>query len=75
MPSDETSGNAPADELDDLFNYDVDPDDPFRPSDTTLQTAAASKQPQDAPKADLGIDEEIKPIRRRTPIPKLDQDR
>ena len=68
------SGNAPADDLDDLFNYDVNPEDVFRPFDTSLDVPSAP-QKDEPHKADLGIDEEIKPIRKRKPAPKLDEDR
>ena len=73
------SADAPADELDDILNYDVD-DDVFRDVDTNMDVPAQGKSAsnQPAPRdngAGLGIDEEIKVVKTRKPIPKLDEAR
>lgn len=70
---------APVDELDEILNYDVD-DDVFCDVDTNMNVPAqgASAAKQSAQKdngAGLGIDEEIKVVKTRKPIPKLDEDR
>ncbi len=65
---------AAADDLDDLFDYDV-----FRDVDTNMD---APSQQKTAGRADgkehivgLGIDEEIKVSKKRAPVPKLDEER
>ncbi|KAL8830041.1 MAG: hypothetical protein Q9191_001658 [Dirinaria sp. TL-2023a] len=68
---------SPADELDEIFNYDVD--DVFRdvnmdmgaPARDNNETQAASNTNGDV----LGIDEQIKVTKKRAPIPKLDEDK
>ena len=70
---------APADELHEILNYDVD-DDVFRDVDTNMNVptkgASASNQPARKDNgAGLGIDEEIKVVQTRKPIPKLDEHR
>ena len=70
---------APADELDEILNYDAD-DDVFRDVDTNMnvparETSAANVSAQKDNGAGLGIDEEIKVVKTRKPIPKLDEDR
>ena len=71
---------VPRDDLDDLFDYDVnDVNDPFREIDTNLN-APIQEDPFRTSKitkkeVDLGIDTEIKVAKKRAPIPKLDEDR
>ena len=67
--------SAPADGINDPFNYDVDEEDVFRPFDTSLEAPATTKPTSTQGKADLGLDEEIKTIKKRVPIPKLDENR
>ncbi len=66
-----------ADDLDDLFNYDVG--DAFRDVDTNIDVSAPQEPASGARGkenvADLGIDEEIKVIKKRAPVPKLDENR
>ena len=66
-----------ADDLDDLFNYDIG--DVFRDVDTNIDVPTQQKPPIRANgqenAAGLGIDEEVKVARKRAPIPKLDLDR
>ena len=68
-----------ADAIDDVFdNYDIDDDDdPFRDLDTTLKAPEPSKKRKSdtAAQDGLGIDEEIKVIKKRKPVPKLDETR
>ena len=68
---------APADDLDDLFDYDVG--DVFRDVDTNMDIPASGKsigRPEAKENgAGLGIDEEIKVTKKRAPVPKLDEDR
>lgn len=71
---------ASTDELDDMFDYNVDIDDVFRDVDTNMNVPAraASVAPNPTQRnggAGLGIDEEIKIVKARKPIPKLDEDR
>ena len=76
MPSTEPPAPAQPDEFDELFNFDEDKEDPFRPFDTTIEAPTSPKKRSGTPPiADLGIDEAIKPIKRRIPVPKLDEDR
>jgi len=84
-----TAANPPAapaaagDELDDLFDYNVNLDDVFRDVDTNMQaptaskpTAIPSRTKTSSSKVDsLGIDEEVKVQRKRAPVAKLDEDR
>ena len=68
---------AGGDELDDLFNYDVDDiNDPF--SDNYVVPGAKDRAKEDAKKAKdgLGIDQEIEVNKKvRAPRVKLDEDR
>ncbi|KAL8939691.1 MAG: hypothetical protein Q9211_002620 [Gyalolechia sp. 1 TL-2023] len=68
----------PADGLDDLFDYSVDMQDVFRDVDVRMdfsndQQAASLKSKDDSLR--LGIDEEIKVVKKRQPVPKLDENR
>ena len=74
---------APAnDELDDLFDYNVNLDDVFRDVDTNMR---APEQPPKPSKAknnsksrhvdSLGIDEAVKVEKKRAPVAKLDEAR
>ena len=68
----------PIDDMDDsLFDYNVG--DVFRDVDTNMDVPAVQKPaPRAGAKEDgagLGIDEEIKVTKRRTPVPKLDVNR
>ena len=69
---------VPADDLDDLFDYDVNMDI-FRDVDPNMDAPAAPKPAARAGGKEnttgLGIDEEIKVVKQRTPIPKLDEAR
>jgi len=71
-----TSAAPPPDDVDDLFNYDVD-DDVFADFQPNMDVPPiAAKNPSAAPKvADLGIDEEIQVVKKRKPIAKLDENR
>ena len=66
-----------ADDLDDLFDYDVG--DVFRDVDTNMdmptseKTIARTEGKENG--AGLGIDEEIKVTKKRAPVPKLDENR
>ncbi|KAL6718303.1 chromosome segregation in meiosis-related protein [Lecanora helva] len=66
-----------ADDLDDLFNYDVG--DAFRDIDTNIDISTQPKPPNaidaNGSGAGLGIDEEIKVTKKRRPVPKLDEER
>lgn len=75
-------GNAaapPRDDLDDLFDYDVDLGDVFREVDTNMDVpvkkTSSSKAGAKGNSTGLGIDEEIKIIKKRRPVVKLDEDR
>ncbi|OCL07780.1 Swi3-domain-containing protein [Glonium stellatum] len=67
------------DELDDLFNYDATMDDAFNSLDTD-KTVTGRQELNNRPNANgekegLGIDEEIKIVKKRQPIAKLDETR
>ena len=68
-----------ADELDEIFNYDLNVDDVFRDVDTNMRApprANNDTQPGNQTNGDvLGIDEQIKVAKKRAPIPKLDEAR
>ena len=69
-----------ADDLDDLFDYDVNVDDVFRDVDTNIhapvrENTAVSRPKDSATGNTLGIDEEIKVVKKRVPVPKLDEGR
>lgn len=76
------SGNlpvAPHDDLDDLFNYDVDLGDVFGEVDTNMDVpvkkTSSSKAGAKENSTNLGIDEEIKITKKRRPVVKLDEER
>ncbi|KAL8729549.1 MAG: hypothetical protein Q9166_004629 [cf. Caloplaca sp. 2 TL-2023] len=73
-----TGSDFPADDSGDLFNYSLDVENIFRDVDTNMD-APTKKQISRAdtkdPGPELGIDEEIKLVRKRQPVPKLDEDR
>jgi replication fork protection complex subunit Csm3/Swi3 len=77
MPGLDTTGpSAGGDELDDLFNYDIDVDEAFR--DLEEKANSNSNIGQDGKNksgTDLGIDEEVQVKAARKPIPKLDDQR
>ena len=67
------------DELDDLFNYDAAMDNAFNSLDTN-KTVTARQESSNHPnvngeKEGLGIDEEIKIVKKRQPVAKLDEPR
>lgn len=66
-----------ADDLDDLFDYDVG--DVFRDVDTNMDMPTSEKiiarTEGKENGAGLGIDEEIKVTKKRAPVPKLDENR
>lgn len=68
---------AQADDLDDLFDYDVS--DVFRDIDTNMDIPTSEKTTAGTEGKDngagLGIDEEIKVTKKRAPVPKLDENR
>jgi len=68
---------AAADDLDDLFDYNIG--DVFRDVDTNMDIPSQQKTAIRAELKEntigLGIDEEIKVIKKRAPVPKLDEDR
>ena len=65
-----------ADDLDELFNYDVDV---FRDVDTNIDVSTQQKPATvaggNSTASGLGIDEEIKVTKKRAPVPKLDENR
>lgn len=69
----------PMDELDRLFNYDQGMDDVFKDAEEQVgdaETTQSSKNALAAPNGgNLGIDEEITIVKKRQPIPKLDENR
>ena len=68
---------AQADDLDDLFDYDVS--DVFRDVNTNMDIPTSDKtMARTAGKengAGLGIDEEVKVTKKRAPVAKLDENR
>jgi len=72
------AAGPPRDELDDLFDYDVNMTDVFRDLDTNLNAPVNRVLPNAGGKSGdigLGIDEEIKVAKKRKPIVKLDEAR
>lgn len=71
---------VPADDLDDLFDYEVN-NEIFRDVDTNMDVPAKQATSTKLKTAErdnagaLGIDEEIKVAKKRTPIAKLDDTR
>jgi len=73
------AGGVPGDDLDDLFDYNVD-NDIFRDVDTNMDVptntfTTAPRPDEKGFSSGLGLDEEIKVTKRRTPIAKLDENR
>ena len=65
------------DDLDELFNYDVD-NDLLRETDTNMDVApkqSTTSREKDGILDGLGLDEEIKVTKKRAPIAKLDENR
>ncbi|MCJ1477211.1 chromosome segregation in meiosis- protein [Lambiella insularis] len=76
MPGTTTNAQATGvDDLDDLFNYDVDPDHASYNPQRSPDAPAPGQSPSRAKPADLGIDEEIQVAKKRKPIAKLDENR
>ncbi|MCJ1414136.1 chromosome segregation in meiosis- protein [Xylographa parallela] len=77
MPAQTTTAPPPpaSDDLDDLFNYDVDTDDVFRDYHPAMDAPARPTSPTRPRATDLGIDEEIQVAKKRRPIAKLDDNR
>ena len=67
------------DELDDLFDYNVNLDDVFRDVDTNMnvpkETSYFSRAKDTVNVDSLGIDEAVKIERKRAPVAKLDEAR
>ena len=65
--------------MDDLLNYDIGVADVFQDVNTNMdipsRVRAASQEVTKHSNGALGIDEEIKVVQKRKPIPKLDEDR
>ena len=77
MAAVEGSIAVPKDDLDDLYNYDIDnTEDVFRDFEANMD-APVQPKPSIAPKtgADLGIDTEVQVVKKRKPIAKLDENR
>ena len=80
MAAPDTSITVPRDDLDDLYDYNVnDTDDVFRDFNANMDAPIHDEQSRTktAPKtgADLGIDDEVQIIKKRKPIAKLDENR
>ncbi|KAL8714999.1 MAG: hypothetical protein Q9220_000956 [cf. Caloplaca sp. 1 TL-2023] len=72
------ASNLPHDDVDDLFDYNVNMQDIFRDADVEMELperpqAIESKTNNDV--RGLGIDEEVKVTKKRQPVPKLDEAR
>jgi replication fork protection complex subunit Csm3/Swi3 len=67
------------DELDDLFNYDAVMDNAFNSLDANKTVTARQESSNhlnvNGEKEGLGIDEEIKIVKKRQPVAKLDEPR
>lgn len=77
MAAIESNIAIPRDDIDDLYNYDIDnTDDVFREFETNME-APVQPKPGNAPKtgADLGIDSEVQVVKKRKPVAKLDENR
>ena len=79
MPALEIDKKQTGDDLDDLYNYDIDADDAFRDFDADL-TVPKSKETSKKPNAGtvddvLGIKGEVKVAKKRAPVAKLDEAR
>lgn len=61
-----------ADDLNDLFDYDIGLDEVF-PDTTATNNASKPSAPGDS--ASLGLDEEVKVTKKRQPVAKLDEAR
>lgn len=66
---------VPGDDLDDLFDYDVNRDDVLRDVDPNMDAPIVPKLSGEKENALVGIDEEVKIIKQRKPVPKLDEPR
>ena len=70
-----------SDELDDLFDYNVNLDDVFRDVDTNMRATEQLSRPSKAKNNSsrhvdsLGIDEAVKVEKKRAPVAKLDETR
>ncbi|MCJ1405190.1 chromosome segregation in meiosis- protein [Xylographa trunciseda] len=77
MPAQTTAASPPpaGDDLDDLFNYDVETDDVFRDYNPAMDAPVRTTSPARPKATDLGIDEEIQVAKQRRPVAKLDENR
>lgn len=67
---------ASPDDLDDLFNYDTGIDESFaNTNDDAAPTTANGNNPVANPQPAANLDEEIKVIKKRQPVAKLDEER
>jgi replication fork protection complex subunit Csm3/Swi3 len=71
--------DSASDDLEELFNYDMNMDDIINSGSQTNGMNGISEAKQDGETTDtakaLGIDEEIKVSKKRKPAPKLDETR
>ncbi|KAF2687447.1 hypothetical protein K458DRAFT_415704 [Lentithecium fluviatile CBS 122367] len=75
-PADPPTRDIPSDdELDAILNGTLDGQDIFDTSNFQTPTQAPQPQKPAGDDAGLGIDEEIKIVKKRQPIPKLDENR
>ncbi|KAF2178873.1 Swi3-domain-containing protein [Zopfia rhizophila CBS 207.26] len=75
-PANPATNNIPSDDdLDDILNGIVDGEDVFDTSNIQPRQESEKQQKTATANAALGIDEEIKIVKKRQPIPKLDENR
>lgn len=68
--------NQPAeDELDEILNSIIDGQDSLDVGNVQPQNESQNHQNPSTANANLGIDEEVTIVKKRQPIPKLDEDR
>jgi replication fork protection complex subunit Csm3/Swi3 len=65
----------PEDELDQILHDIIDDPDLNDQTKTQLAANSHNQQSSEKTKADLGIDEEVTIVKKRLPIPKLDDNR
>lgn len=75
-PASPTPRNEPTeDELDSILNGIIDGENVFDTSNIQPDSAPSEQRKAQAMDSGLGIEEEIKIVKKRQPIPKLDEDR
>ena len=71
----DTEQASPANDVNDLFDYDVGLDAILQGDQAAVSNGDTAKAPGNTTSLGLGLDEEVKVSKKRQPVAKLDEDR